>query len=85
MQVGTNPSATYHSQPSLATPAGQPARSSSASRPQANQYDNEQLANIRPRLCVLRKWPHYDGKKNMPLTVASIPIQLCRRFLPFSF
>lgn len=62
MQVGTNQSATYHSQPSLTTSGGQTGRSSSTSRQQPNQYDDEQLANIRPRLCILRKWPHYDGK-----------------------
>ncbi|CAF0931428.1 unnamed protein product [Adineta ricciae] len=63
MQVGTNQSATYHSQPALSTAGGQPGRSSSNSRqqPQQSQYDTDQLANIRPRLCVLRKWPHYDG------------------------
>lgn len=65
MQVGTNQSTTYHSQPSLTTSGGQTGRSSSTSRQQQqqSQYDNEQLANIRPRLCVLRKWPHYDGTK----------------------
>jgi hypothetical protein len=62
MQVGTNQSTTYHSQPSLSTAGGQTGRSSSTSRQQQqSQYDNEQLANIRPRLCTLRKWPHYDG------------------------
>jgi len=66
MQVGTNQSTTYHSQPSLSTSGGQAGRSSSTSRQQQQQqqqpqYDSEQLANIRPRLCVLRKWPHYDG------------------------
>ncbi|CAF0730470.1 unnamed protein product [Rotaria sp. Silwood1] len=64
MQVGTNQSTTYHSQPSLTTSGGQASRSSSTSRQQQqqqSQYDSEQLANIRPRLCVLRKWPHYDG------------------------
>jgi hypothetical protein len=67
MQVGTNPSTTYHSQPSLPTSGGQPGRSSSTSRQQQqSQYDNEQLANIRPRLCTLRKWPHYDGKEKKP-------------------
>ena len=65
MQVGTNQSTTYHSQPSLPTSGGQTGRSSSTSRPQQqHQYDDEQLANIRPRLCILRKWPHYDGRKN---------------------
>lgn len=63
MQVGTNQSATYHSQPSLGTSSGQTGRSSSTSRQQQSQYDNDQLANIRPRLCLLRKWPHYDGQK----------------------
>jgi hypothetical protein len=65
MQVGTNQSTTYHSQPSIPTSGGQTGRSSSASRQQPqqqSQYDNEQLANIRPRICTLRKWPHYDGK-----------------------
>jgi hypothetical protein len=66
MQVGTNQSTNYHSQPTLSTSGGQPGRSSSTSRQQQqqqqSQYDNEQLANIRPRLCILRKWPHYDGK-----------------------
>jgi hypothetical protein len=64
-QVGTNQSTTYHNQPSLSTAGGQTGRSSSTSRQQQqpSQYDNEQLANIRPRLCTLRKWPHYDGKK----------------------
>ncbi|UJR25322.1 hypothetical protein I4U23_006673 [Adineta vaga] len=63
MQVGTNQSATYHSQPALSTAGGQAGRSSSTSRqqPQQSQYDSEQLTNIRPRICVLRKWPHYDG------------------------
>ncbi|CAF4041131.1 unnamed protein product [Rotaria sp. Silwood2] len=62
MQVGTNQSTTYHSQPTLTTSSGQSGRSSSTSRQQQQtQYDSEQLANIRPRLCVLRKWPHYDG------------------------
>ena len=70
MQVGTNQSAAYHSQPALSTAAGgQPGRPSSNSRPQPqqSQYDTDQLANIRPRLCVLRKWPHYDGKKGQSL------------------
>ena len=68
MQVGTNQSTTYHSQPSLSTAGGQTGRSSSTSRQQQqqqqqqSQYDNDQAANIRPRLCTLRKWPHYDGK-----------------------
>jgi hypothetical protein len=64
-QVGTNQSTTYHSQPLLSATAGQSNRSSSTSRQQqqqASQYDTEQLANIRPRLCTLRKWPHYDGR-----------------------
>ncbi|CAF0852377.1 unnamed protein product [Adineta steineri] len=69
MQVGTNQSATYHSQPALSSSGGQTGRSSSTSRQQQQQqqqqqqpqYDNEQLANIRPRICILRKWPHYDG------------------------
>ncbi|CAF1208220.1 unnamed protein product [Rotaria sordida] len=68
MQVGTNQSTTYHSQPTLTTSGGQTGRASSTSRQQQqqqqqqySQYDNEQIANIRPRLCVLRKWPHYDG------------------------
>ncbi|CAF1569314.1 unnamed protein product [Rotaria magnacalcarata] len=61
MQVGANQSTTYHSQPSLATSSGQTGRSASTSRQQQSQYDTEQLANIRPRLCLLRKWPHYDG------------------------
>ncbi len=64
MQVGTNQSTTYHSQPTLSTTGGQTGRSSSTSRQQQqSQYDSEQLANIRPRLCTLRKWPHYDGRK----------------------
>jgi hypothetical protein len=63
MQVGTNQSTTYHSQPTLSTPGGQTGRPSSTSRQQQSQYDTEQLANIRTRLCTLRKWPHYDGKK----------------------
>jgi len=66
MQVGTNQSTAYHSQPSISTSGGQTGRSSSTSRQQQqqqSQYDNEQLANIRPRLCILRKWPYYDGKK----------------------
>jgi hypothetical protein len=69
MQVGTNQSTTYHSQPSIPTSGGQPGRSSSTSRQQQqqqqqqSQYDNDQLSNIRPRICTLRKWPHYDGKK----------------------
>lgn len=25
-------------------------------------YFDEQLTQIRPRLCVLHKWPHYDGR-----------------------
>ncbi|CAF4469790.1 unnamed protein product [Rotaria socialis] len=62
MQVGANQSTAYHSQPSLAASSGQTGRSSSTSRQQQqSQYDTEQLANIRPRLCLLRKWPHYDG------------------------
>jgi len=71
MQVGTNQSTKYHNQSSLSTSGGQTGRSSSTSRQQQqpqqqqqSQFDNEQLANIRPRLCTLRKWPHYDGKKN---------------------
>jgi hypothetical protein len=64
MQVGTNQSTTYHSQPSLSTSGGQTGRSSSTSRQQQSQYDNEQLTNIRPRLCILRKWPHYDGENS---------------------
>jgi hypothetical protein len=66
MQVGTNQSTKYHNQSSISSSGGQTGRSSSTSRqqqPQQSQYDNEQLANIRPRLCTLRKWPHYDGKK----------------------
>lgn len=63
MQVGSNQSTTYHSQPSLPSTGGQTGRSSSTSRQQQQpQYESEQLANIRPRLCILRKWPHYDGK-----------------------
>lgn len=68
MQVETNQSTTYHSQPSLTTSGGQTGRSSSTSRPQQQQqqqYDDEQLANIRPRLCILRKWPHYDGMRKI--------------------
>ncbi|CAF4667627.1 unnamed protein product, partial [Rotaria socialis] len=62
MQVGANQSTAYHSQPSLTASSGQTGRSSSTSRQQQqSQYDTEQLANIRPRLCLLRKWPHYDG------------------------
>ena len=25
--------------------------------------DNGQVPNIQPRLCILHKWPHYDGTK----------------------
>ena len=28
----------------------------------AAPYFDEQLTQIRPRLCVLHKWPHYDGR-----------------------
>lgn len=64
-QVGTNQSTAYHSQPSLSTSGGQTGHSVSAARQQHQQshYDHELQANIRPRLCTLRKWPHYDGNK----------------------
>ena len=81
MQVGTNQSTAYHSQPSAANSGGQTGRSSSTSRQGTSQYDNEQLANIRPRLCILRKWPHYDGKNHNVI----ITDMTCFRSVSFIF
>ena len=84
MQIGTNQSTNYHSQSSMSTPSGQTGRSSSTSRQQQqqSQFDNEQLANLRPRLCLLRKWPHYDGKINS-LTLFCYESQCCFIFIHF--
>lgn len=72
MQIGANPSTTYHNPGSVGTPGGQAARSSSVTRQQVSQYDDDQLANIRPRLCTLRKWPHYDGRKKKNISFCSL-------------
>ena len=58
LRVETNPSTLPLNQSSLQAPV--------QSSP-LHHHDYRAMSNIRPRLCTLHKWPHYDGK----LTVAS--------------
>lgn len=85
MQVGTSQSTTYHNQSPLPPSGGSTtARSSSTSR-QQQQFDNEQLANIRPRLCTLRKWPHYDGRKQFFSNLLFCCVKTNKKNLQFIF
>jgi hypothetical protein len=44
-----------------------------------SSYNIEQLSNIRPRLCTLHKWSHFDGR-NKNFLFLKIQIKLFEYF-----
>ncbi|CAF0789098.1 unnamed protein product [Didymodactylos carnosus] len=60
LHLSQNQSTTYHSQP-LPTASSYQSQYSASSQQHSTNESEQTSIDLRPRSCILRKWPHYDG------------------------